>query len=184
MRIAFVSGKGGVGKSTLCYGVALALAQAGKAVSIEDLDPQESVSGWVDLERDQLEELGGEVVCIDTRPAIDDGSVTNAIREADVIVMPSTPSPADLTAGRATADVIRSHKRRKAKAIVVLNRMKRRTFFSEHAREVVGALGIKPARTTIPERQCVQRLVLGGWMAMDLDTRAEFLRLSIELLSL
>jgi len=184
MRISFVSGKGGVGKSTLCYGVALALAQAGKPVSIEDLDPQQSVSGWVDLERDQLAEIGGDVVCIDTRPAIDDGSVLSAIREADIIVMPSTPSPADLTAGRATADVIRSHKRRGAKAVVVLNQMRKRTFFSEHAREVVGALGIKPARTTIPERQCVQRMVLEGWKGMNIDTRAEFLRLSIELLSL
>ena len=173
-----------MGKSTLCYGVALALAQAGKEVSIEDLDPQQSVSGWIDFERDGLTEIGGEVVCIDTRPAIDDQSVLNAIKEADVIVMPSTPSPADLTAGKATADVIRSHKRRNAKTIVVLNMMRKRTFFSDHAREVVGQLGIKPAHTTVPERQGIQRMVLDGWKGMNLDTRAEFLRLSIELLSL
>jgi len=184
MRIAFVSGKGGVGKSTLCYGVALALAHTGKSIAIEDRDPQQSVTGWLDPERDQVSELEGEITLIDTRPAIDDPTVINAIEGADVIVMPSTPSPADLTAGRATADVIRSHKRRGAKTVVVLNRMRKRTFFSDHARDVVGALGIKPAHTTIPDRQCIQRIVLGGWKEMDLDTRAEFLRLSIELLSL
>lgn len=41
--IAFISGKGGVGKTTLAVNVATALAQRGKRVVVIDLDPQNAV---------------------------------------------------------------------------------------------------------------------------------------------
>jgi cellulose synthase operon protein YhjQ len=40
--VAFVSGKGGVGKSTVCANLAVALAKRGKKVAVIDLDPQNS----------------------------------------------------------------------------------------------------------------------------------------------
>ena len=43
-RIAFVNGKGGVGKTTCATLIAAALKDAGLAVSIEDRDPQGSAS--------------------------------------------------------------------------------------------------------------------------------------------
>lgn len=41
--VAFVSGKGGVGKTTLCANVAIALSQLGKRVLVIDLDPQNAL---------------------------------------------------------------------------------------------------------------------------------------------
>ena len=56
---------------------------------------------------------GGEFTLIDTRPAIDHKSVTKAIAQADRIVMPCTPSPGDITAARATVEVVRrSHEKK------------------------------------------------------------------------
>ena len=100
MIIAFVNGKGGVGKSSLCFLTALGLREAGMTVSVEDLDPQQSISAWIDTERDGISEKG-EFHLIDTRPAIDNETVHGAISRADRIIMPCTcllytsPSPRD-----------------------------------------------------------------------------------------
>jgi cellulose synthase operon protein YhjQ len=40
--IAFISGKGGVGKSTVCANLAVAVAKRGKKIAVIDLDPQNS----------------------------------------------------------------------------------------------------------------------------------------------
>lgn len=183
MRLVFVNGKGGTGKSTVCYLTGLALAQAGKGVSILDLDPQRSLTGWINHERDGFTE-GGEIELIDTRPAIDDQIVTGAIEEADVIVIPVSPSPADLGTARATVDVIREHKRKGAAAVLVINRARSHTTFTDNARDVLSVLDFPVAAAEIPERQCIQRAVLGGWSELDADTKGRFLNLAIELMTL
>lgn len=183
MRLVFVNGKGGTGKSTVCYLTGLALAQAGKGVSILDLDPQRSLTGWINQERDGFTE-GGEIELIDTRPAIDDQIVTGAIEEADVIVIPVSPSPADLGTARATVDVIREHKRKGAAAVLVINRARSHTTFTDNARDVLSVLDFPVAAAEIPERQCIQRAVLGGWSELDADTKGRFLNLAIELMTL
>jgi chromosome partitioning protein len=184
MRIAFVGGKGGTGKSTVCYLVGLALAQAGKIVGVEDLDPQQSLSGWIDRERDGMH-LGieGEITLIDTRPALDDRSVTGAIEGADVIILPCSPSPADIGTARATADAIVAHRKRGAKVILVINRARSHTVLGDNARDVLGGLGLPIASTVIPERQSIQRAILGGWRELDADSKGIFLNLAIELIT-
>lgn len=182
MRICFVNGKGGTGKSTVCYLAGLALAQAGKRVSIRDLDPQRSLTGWI-KERDKFTE-GGDIELIDTRPAIDDRAVTAAIESANVIVIPVSPSPADLGTARATVDVVRSHMAPGAAVVLVINRAKAHTTFTDNVRDVLSVLDIPITTAEIPERQCIQRAVLGGWAELDGDTRGKFLNLAIELMTL
>lgn len=183
MRLCFVNGKGGTGKSSVCYLTGVALAQAGKGVSIIDADPQKSITGWIDQERDGIIE-GGEIELIDTRPAIDDRIVTEAIESADVIVVPVSPSPADLGTAKATVDVIREHKRKDAAVVLVINRARAHTTFTDNARDVLGVLDLPIAAAEIPERQCIQRAVLGGWRELDADTKGRFLNLAIELMTL
>jgi len=182
MKIAFVNGKGGVGKSTLCFLTALGIREAGKSVTIEDLDPQRSISAWINEERDGIG-AGGEFTLIDTRPAIDDESVHDAISRADRIIMPCTPSPGDLTAARATLDVVKKFKKRGSKIYVALNCVRPGTNFSQDAPEVLEQLGAPLLNSNIPDRQCIQRAILLGWRAMDADTQARVLKLTIEMIS-
>lgn len=184
MKIAFIGGKGGTGKSTVCYLVGLALAQAGKVVEVDDRDPQRSITGWIDQERDGLHVgTGGDITLIDTRPALDDRNVTRAIETADVIVLPVSPSPADVGTARTTVEAIRQHQSKGAKSILVINRARSGTVFSENARDILSVLEMPIAATVIPERQSVQRAILGGWRELDADVKGVFLNLAIELIT-
>lgn len=58
--IAFVSGKGGVGKSTLAVNVAVALALRGKRVLLIDLDPQNSQRLHLGMDPDEIAGLTRE----------------------------------------------------------------------------------------------------------------------------
>lgn len=184
MIIAFVNGKGGVGKSTFCFLTALGLRGAGKSVSIEDLDPQKSISAWVNAERDGISKSGQEEFhLIDTRPAIDDQSVHDAIERADRIIMPSTPSPGDLSAVKASYDVVQKFKRKGAKVFVALNCVRPGTNFSQDAPEILSGLGLPLLQNALPDRQSIQRSVLLGWKAMDPGTQTAVFKLTIEIIS-
>ena len=44
LRIMLLSGKGGTGKTTLAFGIALTLHEAGKNFAVIDHDPQKSLT--------------------------------------------------------------------------------------------------------------------------------------------
>lgn len=182
MIISFVNGKGGVGKSTLCFLTALGIREAGKSVSVEDLDPQQSISSWIDEDRDGIGE-GGEFILVDTRPALEDERVHEAISRSDRIIMPCTPSPGDLTAAKATLDVVNKFKRDDSKVYMALNCVRPGTNFSQDAPEILRQLGAPLLQSALPDRQCIQRTVLNGWKAMNADTQATVFKMTIEILS-
>jgi chromosome partitioning protein len=184
MIISFVNGKGGVGKSTFCFLTALGLRQAGKNVSIEDRDPQKSISAWINAERDGIsKDQQKDFHLIDTRPAIDNETVHEAIAIADRIIIPSTPSPGDLSAVKATYDVVKQFKRPGAKVFIGLNCIRPGTNFSQDAPEILAALGVPLLKNSMPDRQSVQRSVLLGWKAMDSSTQTAVFKLTLEIVS-
>lgn len=126
--VAFVSQKGGTGKSTLCRSVAVAAMEARHSVFILDLDPQKTTQDWsaerensspeVDAIRsDQLEIALAELakqnvayVFLDTAGR-DDAGTASAIRQSDYCVVPCRPTPDDLRAVRPTiATIYRAEK--------------------------------------------------------------------------
>ncbi|MBT2185699.1 AAA family ATPase [Sphingobium nicotianae] len=124
MRIlALASQKGGSGKTTLSGHLAVQAQRAGAGpVVLIDIDPQGSLSDWwnertedypafaqttvarlaIDLET--LRQQGFKLAVIDTPPAIT-MAIQSVIGVAELIVVPTRPSPHDLRAVGATVDL-------------------------------------------------------------------------------
>ncbi len=124
MRVlAMASQKGGSGKTTLSGHIAVQaqLAGAGPVVLI-DIDPQGSLADWwnereADLpafaqttvarlasDLEMLRQQGFKLAVIDTPPAIT-MAIQSVITVAELIVIPTRPSPHDLRAVGATVDL-------------------------------------------------------------------------------
>ncbi|OAI25989.1 ATPase [Methylosinus sp. R-45379] len=126
--IAFVTQKGGAGKSTLASSIAVAASCAGERVFIIDLDPLQSLVKWskareatdVPVEHvppaklgkalAALEKKGVTLVVIDA-PGADSEYSDAAIRVADLCIIPARPNVFDLWACELTRASIKDKKK-------------------------------------------------------------------------
>lgn len=124
--IVIASQKGGVGKTTLAghLGV-MAESKGAGPVALIDTDPQGSLSSWwnerqadtplfatVDIAKlsDHLKELknaGIKLAIIDTPPAVTD-TIAKVLAEADLVLIPTRPSPHDLRAVGSTVELVQA----------------------------------------------------------------------------
>ncbi len=121
--VAIASQKGGSGKTTLSGHLAVEAEKAGAGpVTIIDTDPQGSLAQWwnaraarsphfakvgafeLDSALNHLAKTGTRLAIIDTPPAISD-SIQHVIAHADLVIVPTRPSPHDLRAVGATVDM-------------------------------------------------------------------------------
>lgn len=128
--LALASQKGGVGKTTLSGHLAVEAERAGFGrVALVDTDPQHSLKDWWDVRKAetpilvhvvlsalpaalvQLKAEGIDLVIVDTPPAITE-SIRAVVRNADLVLIPTRPSPHDLRAVGATVDVVEGENRR------------------------------------------------------------------------
>ncbi|MBO6948317.1 MAG: ParA family protein [Rhodospirillales bacterium] len=121
--IAVAQQKGGAGKTTLAAQLAVAWA-ANRSVALMDIDPQSSLTAWHRLRSDNgrdvsaihLSDVSGwrvgteldrlrndyDIVLIDCPPHAET-ETKNAMRAADLVVIPVQPSPMDVWATTPTA---------------------------------------------------------------------------------
>lgn len=123
--IVLASQKGGAGKTTLAAHLAVAAEAAGDGPAVLiDTDPQGSLSAWWNVRKANsptlapmaLAELPGrlvrlaaagyEVAVIDTPPAITE-AIGAVVRSADLVLIPTRPSPHDLRAVGSTVSLVR-----------------------------------------------------------------------------
>ncbi len=121
--IAIAAQKGGSGKTTLAAHMSVQAHLAGDSpVAMIDTDPQGSLTAWHQEREDpapvfaqalmarleeQLAELrtgGVKYAFIDTPPAIT-STIGHVIKFADLVVIPTRPSPHDLRAAGVTVDI-------------------------------------------------------------------------------
>lgn len=183
MRIGFVSGKGGVGKSTLCYLMALALREAGKDVGVLDLDPQRTLSSIIDFEKDGIGEEG-EYQLVDTMPNLEDSNVLDTVKTSDRIIIPCTPDPFALPVTVSTSQVVNELKTKEAKACVALNQMQPRTRLSSSAPIALNQhLDIPILKTEVGYRQSIKRVSAEGWAMLDREVKESVLKMALEVVS-
>lgn len=121
--VVIASQKGGSGKTTLSGHLAVEAERAGAGpVALIDTDPQGSLAAWwnaraetqpivvkvnsmeLSLALDELHSAGVRLAVVDTPPAIT-MAITKVISSADLVIIPTRPSPHDLRAVGATVDI-------------------------------------------------------------------------------
>ncbi len=156
--IAFVTQKGGSGKSTMCINLAIAAQQAGHSVCILEMDRQATISDWAEhrdsegpevaqIDATQLDDVVARLrnfdydyVFIDT-PGVDSPGTLSAIRAADLCIIPCRPTPADLRAFKPTLAAIYRLEKRFA---FVLNQTPPRSYRVRDAADGLAVLGVLP----------------------------------------
>jgi chromosome partitioning protein len=119
LTIAFVSQKGGCGKSTLAACLAVAAKEAGERVFVLDMDPKKSVVRWGSRRNDHnlpveavpaarlpaaltaLSKRNMSLVIADT-PVLESPRSLAAINAADLCIVPARPATFDIWASEVT----------------------------------------------------------------------------------
>ena len=178
--ITIAQQKGGAGKTTLAAQLAVTLANGGNRVAVMDIDPQASLSGWhrlrsqskfelapialsdvsgwrVSTELDRLKR-GHDFIIIDTPPHAET-EAKNAIRAANVVLIPIQPSPMDLWATKPTLDMAKSEK---VPSLVILNRVPPRGKVLDAMRKAVDDNSLPVAQAGLGNRTAFAASLMDG----------------------
>jgi chromosome partitioning protein len=185
MHIALLAKKGGVGKSTVSLLLYEAFRHAGKTVSIHDWDTQGTSTKAVELidgSRDNLNKRA-EIVLFDTPPSLTHTATAAAVRAADIVLVLTSPSPADIWEAD---DAIRfaQEKNPKANIRLVFNKVRRSTVLGRLIAESASQVAAPTLGVSLSSRECYQHAVARGWRSLDGPAREEVLQLAVAVLSL
>ncbi len=190
MLTLFANFKGGTGKSTLVFNMAMWRLARGAQVTVCDLDPQRTVSD-VALIRDEygiepslrvVHELpakggarGDWLIDIGTS---DMQAMRGAIRAAGRIVIPVTPSQADIWATQQFLDILRAERKGTRMPVVMgfINRADPHPRSRENAEafEALEALDpIRPLAPMLVQRLAFRRSFSEGLAVFELEPRGK-----------
>jgi chromosome partitioning protein len=180
--VAIVSQKGGSGKTTLALHLATVAAYSGKQSCVIDTDPQATAAAWGDWRGDYLPQVmtsppvrlirtiqkaakdGVDFIVIDTPPN-GEMATREAVRAADLILLPTRPRTFDLHAMEATAQLV-AHAGKPAFAL--FNGVPARaTRMIAQASEFVDGLGLSVCPVHLGERAAFHRSAATGEVASE-----------------
>ena len=179
-RIALVNGKGGVGKTTIALLLAAGLQEARQNVSLVDGDPQMSATTFAPNMGLSVGDTG-DFVIVDTPPNPQHPATVDAVRTADLVILITTPSPTDLGATAATAELIKGA--RSGKTVVLFNRVQASNRFAETLPQLAARLPFPCLKRCLYQRTAYQVAQLEGWRAMSPVARAEIIQLVLEIMA-
>lgn len=181
--VAVVSQKGGAGKTTIALHLATSAALEGRNTAIIDLDPQASAANWADRraaelpvvlsahasrlahERRRVEEMGGELLVIDTAPHSDSAAL-EAAKAADLILVPCRPAILDIEAISNTLDLIRTTG---TPVHVVMNAVAPQGNEAAEAAEAIAGLGVGVCPVHLHQRVAFSRALITGQSAQEYE---------------
>ncbi len=184
--IVIASQKGGVGKTTIAGHLGVMAEQSGEGpVALIDTDPQGSLASWwnervneaplfarVEIERLKehlaaLKQAGVKLAIIDTPP-----SVTEMIRKvlamADLVVIPTRPSPHDLRAVGSTVELVEAAGKR---MIFVINGAAQRAKIAGEAAIALSQHGTV-APVTLYQRTDFASSMIDGRTVQEIDPKS------------
>jgi chromosome partitioning protein len=176
MHIAVIAKKGGVGKTTLCILLHEAIRQTGQRVAVRDFDAQGSATK-------ALKRFGGtaeipgekyDVLLIDSPPSLTMSATAAAVTAAHIILIPTSPSPADVWEAGETAAFVQG---KNGNAIV-------RILLTEAAPASLKDVSVGVLTASITDRQSYQHALLGGWSALDAKAKIEMFQFTVAVTSL
>lgn len=191
--IAFVSSKGGVGKTTSALLLALGLAEAGERVSLVDSDPNLPLTAWAALpgkpeaiglfHAPNFQDLPGQLRSAKTAAAwsiVDtEGGAPRmgglAIANADLVITPLAASPLEAREAVKAAKLVEDISRREGRAIPLLGLFartpagRRRAF--EEIRAQLDAEGVNTMSTALSDKEAFRALFARGGGLSGLNRR-------------
>ena len=181
--IAIISQKGGAGKTTLALHLATASVLAGRNTAIIDLDPQASAANWADRRSEELpvvisahasrlphemkrvEEMGGDILIIDTAPHSDSAAL-EAAKVADLVLVPCRPAILDIEAITNTLDLVKTTG---TPIVVVLNAVAPQGTEASEAAEAIVALGVDVCPVQLRQRVAFSRALITGQTVQEFE---------------
>lgn len=181
--IAIISQKGGAGKTTLALHLATASALAGSNTAIIDLDPQASAANWGDRreaelpvvlsahasrlshEMKRVEDMGGDILIIDTAPHSDSAAL-EAAKAADLVLVPCRPAILDIEAIANTLDLVKTTG---TPIAVVMNAVAPQGSEAAEAAEAIAALEVEVCPVQLRQRVAFSRALITGQSAQEFE---------------
>ncbi|WP_228547335.1 ParA family protein [Nonlabens antarcticus] len=183
--------KGGVGKSTLTFNLALNLADSAK-VAIIDFDAQgsllqlKSTITTMDIlespaDLDSISTLGYDFIFIDTPPYLSN-SLPQLISIADLIIVPTKAGVLDLMAINSTILMI-EERRRLDNTLIVLSMVKPNTTLTLDVLIELNKYDVHVAKTQISDLVSFTRSVVRSGLGKDLKAKNQIDSLTREVLA-
>lgn len=191
---AWLSEKGGVGKTTDVINVACQLKKIGKNVLIVDADPHKSASSWSALAGENApvvviveSNLKNDVaklrqafdyILIDCEGRLGDRTL-DSMKIADLVIIPYAPSPLDVWGNDSLVELIQARQEvtgGQPKAVMVVNMADKRTTLSRTIKTTLAEYNL-PVLNSLTSRltDYIETLIEGGSVvSLGEDNKAAF----------
>ena len=183
MKITLLAKKGGVGKSSVCVLLHEAFRNAGKSVAIQDWDAQGTSNKSLGFIEGKKADTDGvyDVLLYDTPPNLEHPVTATAVRQADLALVVTSPSPADIWEAEEAVQFVRA-KNPEASVRVLFNKVRKNTVLGKMLDDSSQHVGAPVVPIHLSYRECYQHAIGQGWRALDSAARNEIVLLALSLL--